>query len=155
MTEARKSPFGGGAFTPTAEDRRSVEAWFAEYDAHSAKADVERMADMAMFPLNVVTDSADGEGLAAQWTRERFMRTMAGVMGGGGQGDIQMESTRTPHFLTEHLVVVVTDATVTTNGEPYGMRYADLLVKADGRWVFQTMVQGGWAEAWKETRRGA
>ncbi|GAA4221701.1 ketosteroid isomerase-like protein [Streptosporangium album] len=155
MTETQKSPFGNGAFIPTAEDRRSVEAWFAEYDAHSAKVDVERMADMAMFPLNVVTDSADGEGLVAQWTRERFMRTMAGVMGGGEQGDIQMESTRTPHFLTEHLVVVVTDATVTMNGEPYSMRYADLLVRAGGRWVFQTMVQGGWAEAWKEAPQDA
>lgn len=151
MTETQGSPFGSGAFTPTAEDLRSVEAWFGEYDAHSAKVDVERMADMAMFPLNVVTDSADGEGLAAQWTRERFTRTMAEVMGGGESGDIAMRSTRTPHFLTKHLVVVVTDATVTANGESYGMRYADLLVKAGGRWVFQTMVQGGWAETWKET----
>ncbi|MDP9861345.1 MULTISPECIES: nuclear transport factor 2 family protein [Streptosporangium] len=155
MTETQGSPFDGGAFTPTAEDRQSVEAWFAEYDAHSAKVDVERMADMAMFPLNVVTDSADGEGLAAQWTRERFMRTMSEVMGGGEQGEIQMESTRTPHFLTKNLVVVVTDATMTMNGEAYGMRYADLLVKAGGRWVFQTMVQGGWAEAWNEAPQSA
>ncbi|GAA2854352.1 hypothetical protein GCM10010517_12370 [Streptosporangium fragile] len=155
MTEVQQSPFGSGSFTPTVEDLASVEAWFAEYDAYSAKVDVERMADMAMFPLNVVTDSPEGNGLAAQWTRERFTRTMAEAMGGGEAGDIEMTSTRTPHFLTRHLVVVITDATVTMNGQSYDMRYADLLVKAGGRWVFQTMVQGGWADAWKESARDA
>ncbi|MBB2912175.1 hypothetical protein FHS43_003455 [Streptosporangium becharense] len=188
MTETQGSPFGSGSFTPTAEDLASVEAWFAEYDAHSAKVDVERMADMAMFPLNVVTDSPGGDGLAAQWTREQFMRTMAQAMGGAETGDgetgrgetgggetgrgetgggetgggetresetgggetggMEMTSTRTPHFLTGNLVVVVTDATVTMNGQTYDMRYADLLVKSGGRWVFQTMVQGGWAHVW-------
>ncbi|WP_436763567.1 nuclear transport factor 2 family protein [Streptosporangium sp. V21-05] len=151
MSETQESPFGSGAFTPTAGDRESVEAWFAEYDAHSAKVDVERMADMAMFPLNVVTDGPGGDGLADRWTRERFTRTMAEVMGGGEAGDLTMDSVRTPHFLTANLVVVVTDATVTAGGEAYGMRYADLLVKSGGRWVFQTMVQGGWADAWRET----
>ncbi|GAA3034599.1 nuclear transport factor 2 family protein [Streptosporangium longisporum] len=153
--ESQESPFGSGAYTPTAEDRESVEAWFAVYDAHSAKVDVERMADMAMFPLNVVTDGPDGDGLADRWTRERFTSTMAEVMGGGEQGDIEMRSVRTPHFLTANLVVVITDATVTMNGETHGMRYADLLVKSGGQWVFQTMVQGGWADAWKEAPASA
>ncbi|MGC5011489.1 nuclear transport factor 2 family protein [Streptosporangium sp. DT93] len=155
MTEIQESPFGGGAFTPSAEDRESIEAWFALYDAHSAKGDVERMADMAMFPLNVVTDGPDGDGLADRWTRERFTSTMAEVMGGGGPGEIEMRSVRTPHFLTANLAVVVTDATVTTNGQTYEMRYADLLTKSGGRWVFQTMVQGGWADAWKEAPASA
>lgn len=37
-------------YTPTAEERASLDAWFQEYDAHCTKADVERMADMAVFP---------------------------------------------------------------------------------------------------------
>jgi hypothetical protein len=32
----------------------------------------------------------------------------------------------------------------TAGGTTHRLRYADLLVKRDGRWLFQTMVQGGW-----------
>ncbi|MEV5412965.1 nuclear transport factor 2 family protein [Thermopolyspora sp. NPDC052614] len=131
-------------YVPTDEDRASVEAWFREYDALAAKADIERLADMAVFPLNVVSDDSAGEGVAAQWTRERYVETMAQVMGGGG--DVRMESVRTPHFLSAGLVVVITEATMTWEGGSTRTRYADLLIKNDGKWRFQTMVQSGWGD---------
>jgi len=119
-----------GPYVPTDEDLASVEAWFREYDACAARGDVERLADMAVFPLNVVSDDAAGEAVAAQWSR----------------GDVRIESTRTPHFLSASLVVVVTDAVVTWDGGGARTRYADLLVKIGGRWRFQTMVQSGWGD---------
>src|SRR3954451_1035907 len=92
-------------YTPTDEDRASLNAWFAEYDAASAKRDVESMADMAVFPLNLVSDDAAGDGRSAQWDRERFVVTMTQVMGEGGE-DITFESTRTPVFLSPAMAVV-------------------------------------------------
>ena len=133
-----------GPYVPTDEDLASVEAWFREYDACAARGDVERLADMAVFPLNVVSDDAAGEAAAAQWSRERYVETMAHVIGTGG--DVRIESTRTPHFLSASLVVVVTDAVVTWDGGGARTRYADLLVKIGGRWRFQTMVQSGWGD---------
>ncbi|MBY8853431.1 nuclear transport factor 2 family protein, partial [Saccharothrix sp. MB29] len=61
-----------------------------------------------------------------------------------GEGDVRMESVRTPHFVNADLVFVITDATITAGESSQVVRYGDLLVKVDGRWLFQTMVQGGW-----------
>ncbi|MEU4254870.1 nuclear transport factor 2 family protein [Streptomyces fradiae] len=131
-------------YVPTAEDRAGLDAWFAEYDARSARRDIEGMADMAVFPLNLVSDDAHGDGRSAQWDRDRFVATMTGVMGEGG--DISFESTRTPVFLSPSMAVVFTDSTMTAGGEERRLRYADILIRRDGVWAFQTMAQGGWGE---------
>ncbi|URM89926.1 nuclear transport factor 2 family protein [Streptomyces sp. MRC013] len=133
-------------YVPTAEDRAGLDAWFAEYDARSARRDVEGMADMAVFPLNLVTDDTAGEGRSAQWDRDRFVAVMTGVMG-GGDGDVAFESTRTPVFLSPSMAVVFSDSTVTAGGEKRQLRYADVLIRRGGAWAFQTMMQGGWGGA--------
>ncbi|MER6305864.1 DUF4440 domain-containing protein [Streptomyces sp. NPDC001739] len=132
-------------YVPTTEDRASLDAWFAEYDAQSAKRNIERMADMAVFPLNLVSDDAAGNGRSAQWDREQFVATMTHVMGDGSE-DIGFESTRTPVFLSPALAVVFTDSTMTIQGETQQLRYADILIRQDGKWAFQTMIQGGWGD---------
>lgn len=134
-------------YTPTPGELASVEAWFAAYDAHSAKRDIERMADVAVFPLNLVSDNSAGDGASAQWDRERFIATMTHVMGDGGEGDLAFDSVRTPVFLTSAMVVVFTDSTMTTAaGETRQLRYADVLIRRNGEWAFQTMIQGGWGD---------
>jgi hypothetical protein len=145
MTELPEAVVASSGYEPTAEDIASVEEWFAEYDTHATNADVERMADMAMFPLNIVSDSDEsGNGGAAQQTRQQFVEAMSQVM--GDPGEVKMESRRTPIFLTRQLVLVISDATFTAAGHSQQVRYADLLVKRDGKWFFQTMVQGGWGD---------
>ncbi|MGH3884991.1 MAG: nuclear transport factor 2 family protein [Pseudonocardiaceae bacterium] len=142
MGDVQDFPTSDG-FIPSDEDRASVAAWFAKYDAFAAKQDFEAMADMAMFPLNEVTDNGAGNGQAEQCSREQYLAQMAQVMGGSGD-DVTMQSTRTPHFISGGLVFVITEGTVTYGGQTQPMRYGDLLVKKDGQWLFQTMVQGGW-----------
>ncbi|MEU6991911.1 nuclear transport factor 2 family protein [Streptomyces sp. NPDC046465] len=132
-------------YVPTTEDRASLDAWFAEYDGHSARRDVERMADLAVFPLNLVSDDAAGDGRSAQWDREQFVQTMTHVMGDGSD-DITFESTRTPVFLSPAMAVVFTDSVMTANGETQQLRYADILIRRGGSWAFQTMIQGGWGD---------
>ncbi|WP_055701687.1 hypothetical protein [Streptomyces silaceus] len=132
-------------YVPTDEDRASLDAWFAAYDALSAKRDVERMADLAVFPLNLVSDDSAGDGRAAQWDREQYVGTMTHVMGDGSE-DISFESTRTPVFLSSAMAVVFTDSVMTANGETQRLRYADILIRRGGSWAFQTMIQGGWGD---------
>jgi hypothetical protein len=144
MAELPATVTASGGFVPTAGDLKSVEDWFAEYDGLVALGDVARMADMALFPLNVVSDNPGADGAAAQWTREQFMDAMSHVV--AGAGDMRMESDRTPVFLTEQLVLVITSAKFTLGEHTDSVRYADLLVKKDGKWLFQTMVQGGWGD---------
>ncbi|MEU9010432.1 nuclear transport factor 2 family protein [Streptomyces sp. NPDC048479] len=132
-------------YTPTPEELASIEAWFAVYDAHSAKREVERMADLAVFPLNLVSDDSAGNGASAQWDRQQFIETMGQVMGDGSD-DITFESTRTPVFLSPAMAVVFTDSTMTMDGQTQQLRYADILIRRDGTWAFQTMLQGGWGD---------
>ncbi|MFD7445350.1 nuclear transport factor 2 family protein [Streptomyces sp. NPDC059909] len=132
-------------YTPTPGELASIEEWFAEYDAASGRRDIERMADMAVFPLNLVSDDSAGDGASAQWDREQFVATMTHVMGDGAD-DITFESTRTPVFLTSAMVVVFTDSVMTMGDTEQRLRYADVLIKRDGKWAFQTMLQGGWGD---------
>jgi hypothetical protein len=132
-------------YTPSAEELASIQEWFAAYDAHSAKRDVGRMADMAVFPLNLISDDAAGNGASAQWDRRQFVETMSHVMGEGSD-DISFESVRTPVFLSPAMAVVFTDSTMTMDGRTQQLRYADILIKQDGKWAFQTMMQGGWGD---------
>ncbi|MFI9818540.1 nuclear transport factor 2 family protein [Saccharothrix variisporea] len=129
-------PDSGAGFVPTDEDVRGVLEWFEQWDALAVAKDVEAMAGMALFPVNAVTD-----GAAESWDRERFLRDMAAQL---GDGDVHMESVRTPVFVNANLVFVITDATITVGEYSQVVRYGDLLVKAGGKWLFQTMVQGGW-----------
>ncbi|MFE2757029.1 nuclear transport factor 2 family protein [Actinosynnema sp. NPDC059335] len=129
-------PGSGAGFVPTDEDVAGVLAWFGKWDALAVAKDVEAMADMALFPVNAVTD-----GSAQSWDRARFLDDMAASL---GEGDVGMESVRTPVFVNANLVFVITDATITVGDHSQVVRYGDLLVKTDGQWLFQTMVQGGW-----------
>lgn len=138
-------------YTPTAEDLASVEEWFRRYDRLAAVPDVEGMAGVGMFPMNLVTDDSAGDGYAEQWDRERYASVMAEVMG-GDHGDVQMESTRTPFFLSGQLVVVFTRATFRIGEQAHEMNYADILVRVGGEWYFQTMVQAGWGDMMKATK---
>lgn len=126
-------------FAPSPADVDDVLAWFARYDALAVAKDIDGMADQAMFPLNEVTD-----GHAESCDRQQFIAQMAEHV--GGAEDITMESVRTPHFINENLVFVITDATITAGDVSQQVRYGDLLVKSDGAWKFQTMVQGGWGD---------
>ncbi len=139
-------------YTPTAEDRESLQAWFADYDALSARREVERMADLAVFPLNLVSDDSAGDGRVAQWDRAEFVETMTRVMSESGAGDITFESTRTPVFISPAIAVVFTDATMTTDGTTHQLRYADIMVRRGGSWAFQTMIQSGWGDALSDAR---
>ncbi|MDZ5078184.1 hypothetical protein [Nesterenkonia sp. HG001] len=125
-------------------ETREVMEWFERYDALAAAADVESMADQAAFPINEVTDDAEGFGVVGQCDRGRFIAQMREVL--AGVGGVQMDSVRRPIFLSGALCFVVTDATFTTGGEAHTMRYGDLLIKTAEGWRFQTMVAGGWAE---------
>ncbi|MBB5959455.1 hypothetical protein FHS29_006076 [Saccharothrix tamanrassetensis] len=129
-------PGSGAGFVPTDEDVAGVLEWFEKWDALAVAKDVESMAGMALFPVNAVTD-----GSAESWDRARFLTDMAAQL---GDGDVRMESVRTPIFVNANLVFVITDATITAGEFSQVVRYGDLLVKTDGKWLFQTMAQGGW-----------
>ena len=147
MSDLYDVPTADPAFVPDDADRAGIADWFDRYDRLAAAGDTDALADLALFPLNVVSDHPGGDGVAVQWTREQFVESMARALG-SGSGDVSLRSNRTPHFLTSSLVVVVTEAQMTGGGSaPQMIRYADVLVRRGEDWAFQTMIQGGWGSA--------
>ncbi|MEV0381537.1 nuclear transport factor 2 family protein [Nonomuraea sp. NPDC050643] len=140
-------------YEPTNEELKSVEEWFAEYDALAEQGAIEKLADLAVFPMNLATDVPDGHATVRQWTRAEYVEAMKEAMGGGTAG-LDLRSKRTPHFVSRNLVVVETEATMTVEGGQESMHYADLLVRTEDGWAFQTMVQGGWGYGWPAAKRG-
>ncbi|MGH3544819.1 MAG: nuclear transport factor 2 family protein [Mycobacteriales bacterium] len=126
------------------QETREVMAWFSRYDGLVAAGELEAMADMAVFPINEVTDDADGFGVVGPCDRDRFLAQMREVF--GGAGEVEMESKRRPVFLSRALCFVITDATITAGGQTNTMRYGDLLIRTPEGWRFQTMVAGGWGD---------
>lgn len=115
--------------------------WFERYDRLVASRNLDAMADMAVFPLNEVTDDANGHGMAGLLDRSQYLAQMTEVI---SNEDVTTESTRRPIFLSPALCFVVTDAAFTVNGATQRMRYGDLLIRTAEGWRFQTMVAGGW-----------
>ena len=139
MTE--QSPFTAAAFTPSPEQVDTLLAWFDRYDALARDNDVEAMAGVARFPLTVTTNDSVGECVTQQWDRDTFVRNMS-----MGATSAKIENERRPFFLNGDLAVVVTDSTVTADGDTVHMRYADVMAKVGGDWRFTSMIQAGWGD---------
>lgn len=139
MVETEQVPAGHEA---SEAEVAHVLAWFERYDALVAAGDLEAMADAAHFPLNEVTDDAQGYAVVAPCDRERFLAQMRETV--GSAGEVSSRSTRHPHFLSPALAFVVTDSVITAGDTTHHLRYGDLLVRTADGWRFQTMVAGGW-----------
>ncbi|GLW99132.1 nuclear transport factor 2 family protein [Microtetraspora sp. NBRC 16547] len=140
-------------YQPSDEELKSIEDWFVQYDALADQGEIEKLADLAVFPMNLATDVPGAFAAVRQWTREEYIEAMKEAMSGGTAG-LELESTRTPHFISQNLVLVKTTATMTIEGRRESMHYADLLVRTEDGWAFQTMVQGGWGHGWPPAKRG-
>lgn len=142
-----QSPFTATGFTPSDAEVHGLLAWFAEYDVHVFNGDVEAMADMALFPLVVMSNDSTGECVAQEWDRATFVQAMGMATGDAAP---RLQNHRAPVFLGPDLAVVVTDTTVTTGDEVAYMRYVDILAKTGGRWRFKSMVQAGWGDMMRQ-----
>jgi hypothetical protein len=145
---SEQSPYTSTAFTPTEQQVNDLLAWFAEYDAHAAKGDVEAMANMAHFPLVVMTNDSAGECVAQQWDRATFVAAMGMATGDGSAPSL--DNHREPVFLGADLAVVVTNTTMTVDGGVQHMRYVDVMAKTGGQWRFKSMVQAGWGDMMRQ-----
>ncbi|MCA2218361.1 nuclear transport factor 2 family protein [Jidongwangia harbinensis] len=141
-----QSPFTATHFAPTADDTETLLAWFARYDDHVRRNDTAAMADMALFPLVVMTNDSAGECVTQEWDRETFLQ----AMGMGADPSTRIDNERRPVFLNSDLAVVVTDSTVTADGRTRYMRYVDVMAKTGGQWRFKSMIQAGWGDMLKE-----
>ena len=145
MTE--QSPFSATLFSPADDDTAGLLAWFERYDAHASRNEVEAMADMALFPITVMTSDSQGESVTREWDRATFVQAMS--MNAAGP-EVRLDNERRPVFLNRDLAVVVTETVMSGAGEPQRMRYVDVMAKTGGEWRFTSMIQDGWGDMLRE-----
>lgn len=144
-----QTPFTATGFTPSEQDTQSLLDWFARYDAHVQRNETDAMADMALFPIIVMTNDSAGDCVTQEWDRETFVQAMA-MNTGGADHEMELKNEREPVFLNSDLAIVVTNSTVTMDGAQQHMRYVDIMAKKDGQWRFKSMIQAGWGDMLKE-----
>lgn len=137
-------------FIPSESDTKSLMDWFAKYQSHVLKNELDEMAAMAAFPLAVVTDGSDGNYVSQDWDVATFKQAMDLTSQGVDLATITIENNRNPIFLGENLAVVITDAITTIAGESKQSRYADIMVKQGGVWKYKSMIQSGWGDMLKQ-----
>jgi hypothetical protein len=136
-------------FTPTENDVQHLLSWFEEYQKNVLKNDLDSMAEMAIFPLIVMTDDSEGNAITQEWDRQAFKQALDLEAQGVDPATIAITNKRTPFFLNENVAIVITDAITTVAGESQPSRYADIMFKKDGEWKYKSMIQSGWGDMLK------
>ena len=138
------------AFQPSEKNMKSLMDWFAKYDGHVLKNELDRMADMAFFPIIVMTDDSAGNCVTQNWDRDTFKQAMDLAAQGVDVTTLKIQNHRNPTFLSENLAVVVTDAVTTVGETTQQSRYVDIMVKQNGEWKYKSMAQAGWGDMLKQ-----
>lgn len=147
MDQEAHSPMS--TFKPSEKDIKHLLDWFETYQNHILANDLDAMADMAIFPLVVMTNDSEGNAVTQEWDRETFKQALDLAAQGVDPATITITNERQPFFLNENLAIVITDAKTTIAGETQPSRYADIMFKKDGEWKYKSMIQSGWGDMLK------
>ena len=139
------SKMGPQARKPTNEKqtKKEIEDFFKKAEESGHTGDLEAMTSMVDFPVYMATDDLKGTPEAKEYTREQYMAMMKPFFEHRPK-DMKMTHKPTITVLSDSLVNVVDDFTMTMGKQKTSGRNAGLLVKRDGQWKWKAMVEAGW-----------
>jgi hypothetical protein len=136
---------GPAARKPTNEKatKKECEEFFKKMEAAGQKGDLEATAAMHDFPLFMATDDLKGVPEAKSYSKEEFVAMMKPFYENMPK---DAKTTHKPAYtvLSDSLVVVVDDFTMTMGKTKIAGKNSGLLVKVGGEWKFKSMVEAGW-----------
>jgi hypothetical protein len=136
---------GPGARKPTNEKqtKKEVQAFFKQMEEIGKKQDFDAMIAMHDFPVYMVTDDLKGVPETKEFSREEYI-VMMKPMQEGMPKDVKMTHKPTITVLSDSLVAVTDDFTMTQGKQKVTGRNASLLVKRDGQWKWKMMAEAGY-----------
>lgn len=136
---------GPGTRKPTNEKKTKAEiqAFFDQNEALAKKGDFDGSLAMLDFPVYMITDDAKGVPEAALWTKEQYVAMMKPAW------EHMPKDTKTTHKLTvavlsDSLVNVTDDFTMTMGKQKVTARNLSVFVKRDGAWKWKVLGEAGW-----------
>ncbi|HEX8818307.1 MAG TPA: hypothetical protein VF794_00145 [Archangium sp.] len=136
---------GPGARKPTNEKqtKKEVQEFFKQQEELAKKGDMEAMMATHDFPLYMATDDLKGVPEAREFSREEYVAMMKPFYENMPK-DMKVTHKPTITVLSDSLVSVTDDFTMTVGKQKVTGRNAALLVKRDGQWKWKTMIEAGW-----------
>jgi hypothetical protein len=131
--------------TNEAATKKEVIAFFKQMEENEKKMDVDAMLAAIDFPVTMMTDDSKGVPKVEQWSKEQYGSMMKGMMSSMPK---DMKTTHKPTItvLSDSLVNVTDDFTITQGKNKMSGRSMSVLVKRDGKWMWKVMGEAGWGD---------
>ncbi|AKJ00453.1 hypothetical protein ATI61_104139 [Archangium gephyra] len=141
------SKMGPWTRKPTNESktRKEIEAFIKEEDALMKKRDIEASLARVDYPIFMATDDSKGVPKAQSFDRQQYADMMRPMVE-QTPADLQVNHKLDIKVLSDSLVTVNDDYTLTVGGQKYSGRNTALLVKRDGQWKWKAMSEPGWGD---------
>lgn len=139
------SSMGPGARKPTNEKqtKKEVQEFFKRQEELAKKGDFEAIVATHDFPLYMATDDLKGVPEGREYSREEYVAMMKPMYESMPQ-DMKMTHKPTITVLSDSLVNVTDDFTMTMGKQKVTGKNAALLVKRDGEWKWKAMIEAGY-----------
>jgi hypothetical protein len=143
--EMDMTKMGPMARKPTNEKqtKKEVEDFFKNVQALEKKGDIEAMFATIDFPVYMITDDMKGVPEAKLYSREEYVAMMK-PMYENMPKDMVTTHKPTIFVLSDSLVNVSDDFTMTMGKQKITGRNMSFLVKRDGQWKWKVMAEAGW-----------
>src|SRR5262249_11698191 len=129
------SKMGPGARKPTNEaaTKKEIAAFFKDMDELEKKMDLSAFLSHIDFPVFMLTDDTKGVPKAEAWSQEQYAAMMKPMMENMPK-DVKVTHKPTVTVLSDSLVNVTDDFTMTMGKQKMSGRNMSVLVKRDGKW---------------------
>jgi hypothetical protein len=136
---------GPAARKPTNEKqtKKEVQDFFKKMEEAGKKGDMEATLAMVDFPIFMVTDDQNGVPESKSYSREEYSAMMKPFYENMPK-DMKMTHKPTVTVLSDSLVSVTDNFSMTMGKQKVTGTNAGLLVKRDGQWKWKMMVEAGW-----------
>lgn len=139
------SKMGPWTRKPTNEKqtKKEVTEFFKSEEALAKKGDFEGALGRIDFPVYMITDDSKGVAEAEAWNREKYTQAMKPFW---DHMPKDMKTTHKPNIvvLSDSLVNVTDDFSMTMGKTKMSGRNMSVLVKRDGQWKWKVMGEAGW-----------
>lgn len=146
---------GPAARKPTNEKqtKKEVSDFFKQQEELMKKGSFDDMLAAIDFPIYMATDTLKGEPMAKLYTREEYTAEMKPFHDKMPK-DMQVKHNPTFVVLSDSLVSVTDDFTMTAGKQKVTGRSAGLLVKTGGQWKWKEMTEAGWGDMAQQHQQG-
>lgn len=145
--DAAPPQLGPTARPVTAKDEKGVAALYKAFDAAMKARDVEALAALHDFPVYMSTDDNKGTFWGMEQSKESWIKDMTPIYTAPPPKDLKHEWKQAVHFLSNDLAVVIETHSQKLGKDKSSWTSASTVIKKNGKWLFKTMTEAGWAEA--------